>query len=80
MKTESWNLATNGDGSWADFSRDITLPIDTTAAWKARIIIDKAEKKEFHIADWALVLAPSASPTVSPTNSPTSSVRPHSED
>lgn len=45
----SWNQATDGNGDWTEFSRNIVLPLDSSSAWKARIIIDKAQGKEFHI-------------------------------
>ena len=73
VMSQSWNIATNADGSWAEFSRDITLPDDSSSAWKATIIIDKAEKKEFHITEWGMVLTPSGAPTTSPSGSPTGS-------
>jgi len=72
--SRNWRIATSEDGSWADWSQDITLPADTSAVWKATIVIDKAEKREFHIKDWGMILTPSEAPTSSPTSSP--SVKP----
>ena len=71
---KNWNVPTSSDGLWTDWSQEILLPDDTSSAWKARIFIDKADKKEFHIKDWGMTLVPSESPTVGPTISPSDSV------
>mmetsp|Transcript_704 Transcript_704/g.756 ORF Transcript_704/g.756 Transcript_704/m.756 type:complete len:883 (+) Transcript_704:915-3563(+) len=70
VMAKSWNIATSSDGTWTDWSAIITLPQDTSLVWKASIIIDKAEKREFSIKDWGMVLVPSESPTAGPTSSP----------
>jgi len=70
-KTWSWFVETSSDGTWTDWSVDVTLPDDTSAVWKAFITIDQAVKKEFHIKDWGMTLNPSESPTTSPSLSPT---------
>lgn len=72
----SWNIPTSSDGTWTDWSQEITLPADLNSVWKAQIIIDKAEKREFEIKDWGMTLIPSESPTSSPTNAPSSSPTP----
>ena len=42
LKTWSWNIATNADGTWTQFSKTIVLPNDSSAVNKAVITIDKA--------------------------------------
>lgn len=42
LKTWSWNIATNADGTWTQFSKKIVLPDDSSAVKKALITIDKA--------------------------------------
>jgi hypothetical protein len=70
---KTWNLATKADGSWAEFSAEITMPSGITGATRAQIIIDKATGKEFLITEWGMNLIPSESPTLSPTESPSAS-------
>ena len=69
--TKTWNLPTNADGTWFEFSKDVTLPNDSSSISKVTIILDQAEKKEFQIVDWGMMLVPSEAPTSSPTTSPT---------
>lgn len=73
--SRSWFIPTSEDCSWTDWTRTIVLPEDTSGVWKARIVIDKALKKEFHIKDWGMTAVPSEAPTTSPTRSPSLSVR-----
>ena len=77
----SWNIATASDGSWAEFSVEMTMPSTIDGAHQAQIIIDKAERKEFLITDWGMTLIPSEAPTLSPSGSPSvsSSLRPSSQ-
>jgi len=75
LMNESWHLATNGDGTWTEFHHDLTLPIDSSSAWKARLFISKSTGNEFHIKDWGVVLLASESPTSNPSTTPTLSVR-----
>lgn len=73
ISTWTWNLPTNGDGTWQEFSKTIELPVDSSAAIKAYISFDQALKKEFQVKDMAMVLTPSEAPTTTPTKSPSSS-------
>jgi hypothetical protein len=68
--SRNWRVATSSDGTWSDWSADVTLPDDTTEVLKATILIDQAPKKEFHIKDWGMILKDSQSPTASPTSVP----------
>lgn len=49
VKTWRWFVETSSDGTWTDWSVDVTLPEDTSEVWKATIHIEHAVKKEFHI-------------------------------
>jgi len=49
VKTWRWFVETSSDGTWTDWSVDVTLPEDTSEVWKATINIKHAVKKEFHI-------------------------------
>jgi len=66
----SWNLATSSDGSWAEFSEEITMPSGIEGANRAQIVIDKAEKQEFLITEWGMILIPSEAPTLRPSSYP----------
>lgn len=76
VMSQVWRIATNSDGTWSEFSGLVTLPVDSSAAWKASIRLDKSEKNEFHIKDWGMLLVPSEAPTASPTDQPSDEVSP----
>eukprot|EP00984_Skeletonema_dohrnii_P032163 scaffold25708_cov83-Skeletonema_dohrnii-CCMP3373.AAC.1 len=64
LKSWEWRVPTNGDGSWHQFTKTITLPIDSSSAIneasnEAYIRIDNAWGNEIHLkGDWSMVLEP----------------------